>query len=253
MRLRNQVDQEAEFWRNHYKRGDKVGGWFERCLIRLAPFIRPALSDAGDRILSSLGDIKGKRICELGCGIGEFTAELVSKGAYVCAVDISGGAVKSARERIPIEQADIQQANAASLPYPIAFFDVVVGQNIIHHVDIDRVSTEICRVLKVGGRAVFIEPLAHNPIFNLYRKLTPSIRTPNERPLSYHEIRRMGAYFSQVHYQEFGLVAHFNPIVFLLTHNQKRATQATKLGALLLDKCGFLRKYCWGILLEFTK
>ena len=43
---------------------------------------------------------------------------------------------------------------------------------------------EIRRVLRPGGRGVFLEPLWHNPLLRLGRRLTPSARTPDEHPLT---------------------------------------------------------------------
>ena len=38
-------------------------------------------------------------------------------------------------------------------------------------------------MLVPGGRGLFMEPLGHNPMVNLYRRMTPKMRTPDEHPL----------------------------------------------------------------------
>jgi SAM-dependent methyltransferase len=43
---------------------------------------------------------------------------------------------------------------------------------------------EIRRILRPGGRAVFMEPLWHNPILRVGRALTPTARTADEHPLT---------------------------------------------------------------------
>ena len=43
---------------------------------------------------------------------------------------------------------------------------------------------EIKRVLRPEGCAVFLEPLADNPLLRFFRFLTPNARTPDERPLT---------------------------------------------------------------------
>jgi ubiquinone/menaquinone biosynthesis C-methylase UbiE len=48
---------------------------------------------------------------------------------------------------------------AEKLDYPDAHFDVVVGIDILHHVDIPRAIKEVRRVLKPGGVAIFKEPI----------------------------------------------------------------------------------------------
>ena len=34
---------------------------------------------------------------------------------------------------------------------------------------------ELSRIIKPNGECIFQEPMGHNPIINLYRKLTPNI------------------------------------------------------------------------------
>jgi SAM-dependent methyltransferase len=66
-------------------------------------------------------------------------------------------------------------------PYATGFaddsFDIVIGHHILTHLDLDRVLPEIRRVLRPGGRAVFVEALAHNPFLRLGRKLTRRVES----------------------------------------------------------------------------
>ena len=48
---------------------------------------------------------------------------------------------------------------AESLIYDNDIFDFVLGVSILHHTDVTLVEREIARVLKPGGRALFIEPM----------------------------------------------------------------------------------------------
>src|SRR3546814_4334755 len=58
------------------------------------------------------------------------------------------------------------------------------------------------RVLRPGGRAVFIEPLGLNPAIELYRRFTPSARTPDEHPLLRRDFRRFDAAFGSTRSEE---------------------------------------------------
>jgi len=74
-------------------------------------------------------------------------------------------------------------------------FDIVVGQDILYHLDISQACEEITRVLKPNGRAIFIKPIGHNPIINFYRKLTPQLRSTDEQPLRIIDINYISKYF----------------------------------------------------------
>src|SRR3546814_2369311 len=101
-------------------------------------------------------------------------------------IDISDVAIEKGRERARqkgFTNVRLEAMNAEAMTFPDDSFDLVFGSGIIHHLDIDRAFGEIARVLRPGGRAVFIEPLGLNPAIGLYRRFTPSARTPDEHPL----------------------------------------------------------------------
>ena len=52
-----------------------------------------------------------------------------------------------------------------------------------------------------------MEPLAHNPFINLFRKMTPSLRTDDEHPLRMRDLKLFEEYFSKVDVQYFHLAA----------------------------------------------
>src|SRR3546814_9362268 len=95
--------------------------------------------------------------------------------------------------------------NAEAMTFPDDSFDLVFGSGIIHHLDIDRAFGEIARVLRPGGRAVFIEPLGLNPAIELYRRFTPSARTPAEHPLLRRDFRRFDAAFGSTSCRFYGI------------------------------------------------
>lgn len=132
----------------------------------------------------------GRSVLEYGCGTGSKAFELARTGAQVVGTDISGVGVAEATARAGREgvRADFIQMDAEQFGYGPGSFDLVCGSGILHHLDMERSLAEVRRVLKPGGMAVFYEPLGTNPIINLYRRLTPSMRTrtsiPSSRPAS---------------------------------------------------------------------
>jgi len=49
--------------------------------------------------------------------------------------------------------------NAEELKFADDYFDIVCGGAILHHLDLNKALSEIARVLKPDGKAIFVEPL----------------------------------------------------------------------------------------------
>ena len=69
--------------------------------------------------------------------------------------------------------------------------------------DLARARDEVRRVLKPGCRAVFAEPLGHNPVINYFRDLSPRTRTPDEVPLRFSDFRWLREGFRSLRHKEF--------------------------------------------------
>jgi SAM-dependent methyltransferase len=155
-------------------------------------------------------DSAGARVLEYGCGQGSHAFFLAHRGAYVTGIDISGEAIRQSRERAEregIRGAEFLVMNAEQLEFDDESFDLVCGSGIIHHLDLDAAWSEVARVLRPGGRAVFREPLGHNPLINLYRRVTPNLRTPDEHPLRIEDLRVAHRYFTSVRASYFHLLS----------------------------------------------
>ena len=97
--------------------------------------------------------------------------------------------------------------DASNLTFPENTFDLVFGSGIVHHPDTRQSAQEVSRVLRPGRNAVFAEPMGSNPLINLYRKMTPNVRTPGEHPLVTTDLKIMRQYFRSVETTYFGLTA----------------------------------------------
>lgn len=94
--------------------------------------------------------------------------------------------------------------DAHHLEFPGESFDMVFGGAILHHLDFTKALDEIERVLKPGGRIIFVEPLGINPISQLIRSLTPKARTEDEQPLGFRELAELRKRFSiHLHFEQF--------------------------------------------------
>jgi len=150
---------------------------------------------------------KGKKLLEYGCGTGSGSEKWLKFGAILTGIDISPEGIKKAKERIANTEynADYFVMNAESTEFDEGSFDIVFGIGIIHHLDLLNSYQELCRILNKDGHAVLVEPLGHNPFINLYRALTPQIRTEDEHPLKMEHIRLLKQYFYNVEVEYFCL------------------------------------------------
>jgi SAM-dependent methyltransferase len=155
--------------------------------------------------LEALGDLRGKKLLDLGCGAGETSVYLALQGAEVHACDIAEEFLKVAERLAEKHGTKIHtlRSDSAKLPFADGTFDLVFGNGVLHHVDLEPTSKELARVLKKGGKAVFVEPLPYNPAINVYRHLAKGVRTEDEKPLTMKQIRMVGSHFSSMKHEEF--------------------------------------------------
>jgi ubiquinone/menaquinone biosynthesis C-methylase UbiE len=154
-----------------------------------------------------LYDADGKDVLDYGCGPGYLAKFLVADGARsVTGIDVSEAEIEQARERAEAngvaDKCRFLVADAHAMDFPDDSFDVIVGDSILHHLELRKALLEIKRVLRPGGRAVFLEPLWHNPILRLGRALTPSARTPDEHPLTVDDWALMAEIFPGFEHEE---------------------------------------------------
>jgi SAM-dependent methyltransferase len=151
----------------------------------------------------------GRQVLEYGCGKGSSAFDLARLGAQVTGIDISPIAIEAAAEAAAAAELDVRfaQMNAERLEFPADSFDVICGASILHHLDLATASAQIARCLRPGGTAAFVEPLGHNPAINLYRWLTPQLRTPDEHPLRMADFDVFRRHFSVVDVDHFGLTS----------------------------------------------
>ena len=102
-----------------------------------------------------LGDVRGKRVLELGCGSAPCTAWLHNRGAHALGLDISHGMLSRAPSGIPLVQAD-----ALVLPFADNSFDVVFSAfGALPFIgNLDAALADAARVLRPAGRFVAAVP-----------------------------------------------------------------------------------------------
>ena len=209
----------------------------------------------------TLGDLRGKKVLEIGCGDGSVTVKLAKAGALVTAIDISGEMVAVTAERIAREgltdDVTVIQQSAEELDLEPESFDVVYGHAVLHHLDQSIVIPKIASILRAGGCASFLDPLDHNLVLNFMRRLTPEMRTPTEKPISYPEIDSMSRHFGSTKTKEFHLVALASYFWFYVIKN-RRLFRTSIAWLSVIDRALFaslpvLRRYAWVTVITFRK
>ena len=105
-----------------------------------------------------LGDVRGARQLEAGCGAARCTQWLVARGAHAVGVDIAFRQLRHSRLADPPDApTPVAQADARVLPFADGAFDTVFSTyGALQFVaDSAAATAECARVLRPGGRFVF--------------------------------------------------------------------------------------------------
>jgi 2-polyprenyl-6-hydroxyphenyl methylase/3-demethylubiquinone-9 3-methyltransferase len=114
-------------------------------------------------------DWAGKRVLDLGCAGGFMAEALATRGAQVTGIDPAEKAIAAARAHAAANGHAIAYdvGVGEALPYDLAGFDAVVCVDVLEHVsDLDRVLSEVARVLRPGGLFLF-DTINRNPLARL--------------------------------------------------------------------------------------
>ena len=169
-----------------------------------------------------------QRVLDFGCGIGIAALRFAYLGYQVEGFDLSQANIQIAcdlAKRHKLEnQARFRVQPAEHIDYPDASFDVVVGIDILHHVEIEAAVRQVQRVLKPGGVAVFkehvevpvIDPIRNTPLVRAIVPNDASLEhhiTPDERKLTRHDLETIQQYFDRVDTQRFTLLSRFDRLM----------------------------------------
>lgn len=124
------------------------------------------------------------RILEIGCGMGKYTFPLLELGYEITGVDISPylldqfNEYNNGRFGISLYNCDVLEA-----PRQIdGKFDLIIGFMVLHHLHQIPLSFEAMhKLLKPGGKLVFLEPNAWNFLYYLQIAFTPRMKWESEK------------------------------------------------------------------------
>lgn len=205
-----------------------------------------------------LGDARGQTVLDYGCGSGDNSVLIADHGAKVIGVDISPDLIELAEKRLAIhglnENAEFRVGSAHELPLKDESVDVVFGMAILHHLDLQLASAEVFRVLKKGGRAVFLEPVRNSKFIRFVRGLIPYQApdvSPFERPLTDKQLKTFAKEFTSYKSRAFSLP--FVNLVEVLGLPDKHFHSAVKVDGKFLSGNSFLNYYATVRVVEMIK
>lgn len=197
--------------------------------IRVSDYFEACTAPENRFIVQQLGDVRGKYLLDLGCGAGENSVYFASRGARCVAADYSPGMVEVALKLAEANQVQVEGRviNAMAIDFPDHTFDIVYASNLLHHIPDPKLALqEMHRVLKPGGVMCFWDPLKHNPIINVYRRIATAVRTEDEMPLNIDIVQFVDSLFSKTVYDTFWIATLWIFLQFYLIErinpNQER-------------------------------
>jgi 2-polyprenyl-3-methyl-5-hydroxy-6-metoxy-1,4-benzoquinol methylase len=181
----------VEFWDRQHQRSD------------------PAAPPKGDPILEAaltyFGDVTGKRLLDVGCGLGAASVFFASRGAHVVSIDLSAVAISKLRAYclanglLNVTPLCLPAADITSLGH----FDFVIGSMILHHIEpFQEFTVSLRQVLSPTGKAFFYENSAASSFLIWFRNHVvgrlgvPKFGDSEEFPLTPDEIRILSRLFS---------------------------------------------------------
>ena len=204
---------------------------------------------------SLLENVKSKHILDCCCGCGFTSVKLAKRGALITGIDISPRMIELAKKNAEFNNVsrsiNFKVMSVQDMSFNDNKFDYVVSLVGLHHLNLELAGKGISRVLKVGGKAIFLEPRIPFRGIMAFRSLIPKTckESPGGGSLSDEEAHKFSRNFSNHRIYYFQLLRK----LLRMTPSNKLSSKIDKLDPLLINKIPILRKLCWSFVLEFTK
>jgi len=217
--------------------------FFDRIADKLAKELHPTASSTVARYAQPrrpwynkelrfrlLGDLRGKRVLDVGCGEGSNAVLMARFGAEVLGIDISPRSIALCNRRAALDGVEEHTrficAPLETIQMPPGSFDVIWGDGVLHHLipELDTVMEKLVRWAKPGALFVFSEPVCLSPRMRRLRLGLPihTDATPDERPLEAPEMALLRARLPDLRMRWFGMLSRLDRFV-LVQKNYERS------------------------------
>jgi len=123
------------------------------------------------KIIDLFGDVKNKKVLDIGCGTGRLISDLLDRGAIITGVDVSKNMLEVARKKFP--KVHFIEGDIRKIPFKDDSFDFVIATFVIVHLqqcELEKAFDEVYRVLKPSGKFI---------LTNINQKKAPKLKVKN--------------------------------------------------------------------------
>jgi 2-polyprenyl-3-methyl-5-hydroxy-6-metoxy-1,4-benzoquinol methylase len=179
---------------------------------------------AKEMMFSLAGDLRGKRVLEIGCGQGVAAVQMAHCGAEVTGMDISPVSIEVAKRRAEIQNLParflVNDVTREGIPFDETF-DIVWCDLVLHHLvgHLDSVMDQITSHLSVDGMFVAREPVAYAGWLKRFRMALPIVShdTPDGQPLRAQDLDLIRRHFPGLHRRYYRITARADSITGNMT------------------------------------
>ena len=203
-------------------------------------------------ILPKMDALEGKKVLELGTGTGGTAILLAKRGASVIGIDLLPFRITEAKrlasEHDVAESVNFALMDAMHLAFPDNTFDFIISKSVLVFTEHSETAKECYRVLKPGGKAVFIENMRYHPMVWLYRKMFLKY-SGKLRYFSIRDVETIGAEFEKLEHREFHLSAvvalFWQKCISIPAFYRWTLHLLKAIDICLLKHLPFLKRFCW--------
>jgi 2-polyprenyl-3-methyl-5-hydroxy-6-metoxy-1,4-benzoquinol methylase len=167
--------------------------------------------------IASFGDLRGKRILDVGCGTGNNSVLLALLGAEVVGIDVSPVAIEKATavaKSAGVSDRATFVVQSLEEYRPDNKFDVIWIDAFLHHMlpIFEDTMRLLCSFAGPDGQLVISEPIRTSAVVRALRRLFPENvdATPDERPLEQREMQLIRRYVNVTGSRYFHGVSRIN-------------------------------------------
>lgn len=210
-------------------------------------------------LFKNLEKVNSKKILDVGCGRGIGRAKtFISNNCDYTGIDISEESIFHNIEEASMLniKADFRVEDANTLSSLKGnMYDLIILTGTLHHLDIKVFMKNVKEITSSnGGKVIMNEPMGTNPFINLFRFLTPKLRSPDEHPLNFDDFKLIKKYFKNSIF-ELHTITSILSIPFALIPSKRVKKFGQKLSILLgkfdtlISKLPLIKRLSWIVLI----